>query len=743
MKRIGALGVCLVVASSLLPTPALATGPQRPDRNRPATSNARLEPTDSGGRVPGEVVVSYRPSTSRTDRAELRAATGARIVGSLPLDRTEVVSVARGEVDDTIAALESSPDVVFAEPNYYVSSSALPNDPRLDQLWGLQNTGQSVSGFTGTADSDIDAPEAWEITKGSRAVTVAIIDTGVAFDHPDLAANMWTNPGETGSGKATNGVDDDDNGFKDDWRGWDWIGSDNTPRDFFGHGTHVAGIVGATGNDSYGGAGVNWSVSLMPLRVLDSEGIGTTANVAAAIAYAAANGADVVNLSLGGPDFTLAVQTAISNAPNVLVVAAAGNEASNNDVSGSYPCNYPLTNIVCVAATDSLDQLAGYSNYGAVNVDLAAPGSRILSTVPAFTRALRETFEADISTSWITGGTGTQWSRGLDPFGYFAADSIDSDYVANTDSWLQTADPVNLEGQENCTLTYVFELDTEQNADAFEIEISANRTTWSPVGGWTGSTGGDWLTATHDISDHDGTSIYVRFRLVSNALLNAGGVSIDDVQVKCLSPNFMGTEFSYFSGTSMAAPYVAGAAALVLAAAPTTTIANLRSALVAGVDQVAGLTGKVATGGRLNVAKALGMVVPEVVPAADPSPSSSPTAEPSPDPSPSATDIVPDPDPTQDPLAPRARSITLNLQRHLVARGRVSAADDFSPCFANVIVKIKRWGKVIDSIETAPDGTYRIRIPDRPGRYVARVVANELSNAACAGATSPKARHRH
>ena len=745
MKRIGALGVCLVVASSLLPAHARATGPQDPDRSRPAGSNARLDPTGAGGRVPGEIVVSYRPSASRTDRGELRDAAGARVVSPLALARTEVVSVARGEVDKAIAALESSPDVAFAEPNYYVRTSALPNDPRLDQLWGLENTGQSVSGFAGTADADIDAPEAWEITKGSHAVTVAIVDTGVAFDHPDLAANMWTNPGETGSGKATNGTDDDRNGFKDDWRGWDWIGSDNTPRDFFGHGTHVAGIVGATGNDSYGGVGVNWSVSLMPLRVLDSEGVGTTADVAAAIAYAAANGADIVNLSLGGPDFSLAVQTAIGNAPGVLVVAAAGNEASNNDVTGSYPCNYPLTNIVCVAASDSLDQLAGYSNYGAASVDLAAPGSRILSTVPAFTRALRETFEADISSTWVIGGTGTQWSRGLDEFGYYAADSVDSDYVANTDSWLQTGDPVNLAGQENCTLSYVFELDTEQNADAFEIEVSANRTAWSPVGGWTGSTGGDWLTATHDISDHDGTSIYLRFRLISNALLNAGGVSIDDVQVKCLSSNFMGTEFAYFSGTSMAAPYVAGAAALVLAAAPATTIASLRSALVTGVDQVSSLTGKVATGGRLNVAKALDAVVPEVVPTADPSPSSSATADPSPDPSPSptATDIVPEPEPTADPLAPRARSITLNLRKHLVARGRVSVADDLSSCLANITVLIKRWGKVVRSIQTAADGTYRIRIPDRPGRYVAAIPAVEEPTAACAAARSRKIRHRH
>jgi len=741
MKRsLCVLASIAVVASSLWPTTAGAA--RRGPRDRPAVSATRdLElPT----KVPGEVVVSYRSQVDRAARAELRAASGARLIARIPAARTDVVKVGRGRVAETIAALESSPDVAFAEPNYYVRSSAVPNDPRYGQLWGLNNTGQNVMGFTGTNDADIDAPEAWETTTGSSDVVVAVIDTGVAYDHPDLSGNMWTNAAEMGGAAGT---DDDSNGFADDARGWDWIDNDNTPRDFFGHGTHVAGTIGASGNDAYGAVGVNWDVSLMPLRVLDSDGVGTTSDVAAAITYAANNGADIVNLSLGGPDFSFAVQNAIAAATNVLVVAAAGNESSNNDLTGSYPCNYALANIVCVAATDSKDILAGYSNYGAVNVDLAAPGSRVLSTVPAFTRALRETFEADISTTWTTGGTGTQWSRGLDSFGYFAADSVGSNYLANTDSWLQTTDQIDLTGQQNCTLTYVFELDTEEDFDAVQIEVSGDGTTWTHVGGWTGSTGGDWLSASHDLSAHDGTHVYLRFRLISNALFNADGVSIDDVQVKCLTPTFTGTEFSYLSGTSMATPHVAGAAALVLAGAPDATVANLRSALITGVDKVSGLTGKVVSGGRLNVVKALGVFVPSAIPDADPSPSGSASPEPStsasPSPSPSETSIIPDPDPTVEPLEPTARSITLRLRKHLVARGRVTAADDFSPCFANVTVKIKRWGKVIKTTETNDEGRYRVRIRDRKGKYVARVAKNELTDAICAATRSPRLRHRH
>ena len=158
---------------------------------------------------------------------------------------------------------------------------------------------------------------------------------------------------------------------------------------------------------------------------------------------------------------------------------------------------------------------------------------------------------------------------------------------------------------------------------------------------------------------------------------------------------------------------------------------------------MASLTGKVATGGRLNLAKALGTVLPEVLPTPDPSPSSSATVEPSPDPSPSATDIVPDPDPTADPLAPRVRSITLNLRKHLVAQGRVSAEDNLSSCVANITVLIKRWGKVVRSIQTETDGTYRVRIVDRPGRYAAAALAIDEPTTACAATTSSKVRHRH
>jgi subtilisin family serine protease len=687
-------------------------------------------------RVPGQVVVRYRPSTELARRNDVLGALRARLVSRRPMDRTDVLAVGRGEVDDAIATLEASPDVLFAEPNFIYRASAIPNDPRFGSAWGLDNTGQIVNGSSGTPDADIDAPEAWDSTTGSRDVVVAVIDSGIAYNHPDLAANIWRNPGESGGGKDSNGIDDDGNGFVDDWRGWDFVSDDNAPRDLLGHGTHVAGTIGAVGNDGIGTTGVNWQVSLMPVRVLNAQGSGTSADVGAAINYAAANGADVINVSLGGEGFSAAVGSAIAAAASSLVAVAAGNDATNNDTSASYPCNYASANIVCVGATDQADGLAGYSNHGVVNVDLAAPGSLVLSTVPSFTNAMTEGFEGDISASWSTGGTGTQWSRGLDSIGYYAADSVSGSYLPSSDTWLRTTSAVNLGGLENCHMSYFFSLDTEANVDRLLIEGSTNGSTWTELGTWSGSTGGDWLTGTHDLSAFDGSSVFLRFRLTSNLLVSRDGASIDDVRVRCLSTSFTGDEFSYSSGTSMATPHVAGAAALLLSAAPTATVAIIRNALLTGVDPTNDLFGKVGTGGRLNLATSLDIVKSAGLPLPTASPSSSASASPSPSASPSGSPTGP-----QLPVV-HDRTLTLRLRGHLRARGRVLESSSLPLCIADVEVRIKRNGKVIKRVRTDDEGRYSVALPDRGGRYKARITRSETAAIACGAALSPVRRHR-
>jgi thermitase len=209
-----------------------------------------------------------------------------------------------------------------------------------------------------------------------------VLDSGVDFTHADLAPNIWRNAGESGDGRESNGVDDDGNGLVDDWRGWDWVDDDNVPADANGHGTHVAGTIGARGNDFRGVAGAAWRARLVPLRVLDANGSGRVSDIIAAYAYAARAGIPIVNASMAGTHFSQAELDTLRASPQMLVVVAAGNDSRDNDVTGSYPCNHPLPNVICVAASDHEDDLASLSNYGRQSVDLAAPGTRILSTRP-------------------------------------------------------------------------------------------------------------------------------------------------------------------------------------------------------------------------------------------------------------------------------------------------------------------------------------------------------------------------
>ena len=280
-----------------------------------------------------------------------------------------------------IQALARQPQVRLIEPDYTVFADAIPNDPRFDELWGLNNTGQS----SGTPGADISAVEAWDITTGSSSVLVGVIDEGIQITHPDLAANIWVNPGEI----AGNGIDDDGNGFIDDINGWDFFNNDNSvfdgPSD--DHGTHVAGTIGAVGNNSTGVTGVNWNVTIMSLKFLGPTG-GSTADAISAIEYAQDKGVPVTSNSWGGGGFSQALKDAI-DACNCVFVAAAGNDGQNTDVTPHYPSSYTSSNVISVASTTRTDARSSFSNFGATSVDLGAPGSSILSTVPTNTYGLK------------------------------------------------------------------------------------------------------------------------------------------------------------------------------------------------------------------------------------------------------------------------------------------------------------------------------------------------------------------
>jgi len=278
--------------------------------------------------------------------------------------------------DEVRGRLSADKDVAGFEQDEVHQFAVLPNDPRRSELWGLDNAG----------DTDIDALAAWNLTTGSRNVVVAVVDTGVDYNHPDLAANIWTNPREI----VGNGIDDDGNGFVDDVHGYNFADNTSDPMDDQSHGTHVSGTIGAVGNNGTGVVGVNWSVSIMALKFLDATGSGYTSDAVRAINYATMMrtrygvNVRVMNHSWGGPGFSAALHDAIQASGNagILNAVAAGNDSANVDSAPSYPAAYDCSNMLTVAATTSQDQLASFSNWGTTSVDLAAPGYQILSTVP-------------------------------------------------------------------------------------------------------------------------------------------------------------------------------------------------------------------------------------------------------------------------------------------------------------------------------------------------------------------------
>ncbi|MEO8290765.1 MAG: S8 family peptidase [Gaiellaceae bacterium] len=331
-----------------------------------------------------EILVGFEPGVSASAQREVLARFGAAGEERYASIRGFLASVPGRRSGSIIAALERDPRVRYAEPNVRFYADQTPDDPSFGLLWGLDNSGQVVAGTAGTPDADIDAPEAWSVSTGSTDVTVGVIDTGVDYNHPDLADNIWINPGEDCAGCRSDGVDNDGNGYVDDWHGWDFLNDDNDPFDDNGHGTHVAGTVGAVGNNATGVAGVSWSVRIMPLKFLGANGAGDAAGAVRAVLYASSMGAVVTNNSWGGDGHSQALADAVANADvrGSLFVAAAGNNFSDNDSSANYPSNYDSPNVIAVAATTNRDARAWFSNYGRTTVDLGAPGASIFSTWP-------------------------------------------------------------------------------------------------------------------------------------------------------------------------------------------------------------------------------------------------------------------------------------------------------------------------------------------------------------------------
>ncbi len=347
--------------------------------------------------VPGELLIRFKGDAPSS--LKLREGVSADIIKKFDLpDEMK----ARGEagdlcqiklngisVEEALSMVGMNSNIAYAEPNYILhvpedqtdktemaspkDSKTTPNDLQ-PELWGLKNDGQ----LGGTPGADINADMAWNITTGKKenGPIIAVIDTGVDYNHPDLVNNIYINPGEI----PGDGIDNDGNGFIDDVHGYNFQAYNNDPMDNHSHGTHCAGTIGAEGNNGQGITGVNWNAQIMPLKFMDKGG-GTTAGAIDAVIYATKMGADICSNSWGGGGYSQALHDAIEAYPG-LFIAAAGNEHANNDVGPHYPSNYDLPNVISVASTDMNDQLSSFSNYGKTSVDIAAPGSKIYSTIP-------------------------------------------------------------------------------------------------------------------------------------------------------------------------------------------------------------------------------------------------------------------------------------------------------------------------------------------------------------------------
>jgi thermitase len=330
----------------------------------------------------GFVLISYFSGTNAATRRGDEAAAAAHVVKSY-INGTELASVPPGQVLSAIAAFHGRGHVRFAEPDYIMREDGVPNDPSFGLQWGHRNTGQTVNGITGTAGADERSVPAWSVTTGSRSVVIAEVDSGVDYNHPDLAANIWTNPGAVvGCAAGTHG--------------YNVLTSACDPMDdettYNGHGTHVAGILGAVGNNGVGVVGVNWATMILPVKWLDSTGSGSTSGLLSALdwvlrAQAAGVNVRVVNDSATwkGTAYSQALSDEIDllGSHDILFVTAAGNTGDNNDdpTLRRYPCGYDRPTEICVTASNQNDALPSWANYGVATVDLAAPGNNIYSTL--------------------------------------------------------------------------------------------------------------------------------------------------------------------------------------------------------------------------------------------------------------------------------------------------------------------------------------------------------------------------
>ena len=534
--------------------------------------------------VEGEVLVTFKKTASETkSRAVVkkRAMTMARHFKGLSRFKQKQTALVRAKGKSTkqlIAELSADPDVESVEPNYIRRPFGLPSDPRFNEMWALNNTGQTVNGTAGTPGADISYVEAFRRARTSTTrPIVAVIDTGVDHTHPDLKDNIWINSQELVNGSIIdNEVDDDGNGYKDDIFGYDFANGENIPVDAGTHGTHVSGTIAAVADNALGIAGVSRNARIMALRVAATGGTIDAAAFIDALEYTVAmknRGEPIVaiNASFGGPSSSLNEIQAIQAAANVgiLFIAAAGNDGSNNDVVDVYPANYRLENMIVVAASTQNDQLASFSNFGFDRVDLAAPGTNILSVKPTVLTLTAGATSYPSNTMTFSGEvlsrSGTVIDCGIGGIGDFPP-----------------AVSGNIALIERGGLTFANKVTNAMAAGATAALIYNNVTPGNYLG--TLITPGSWVPV-RSLSRSDGLAIKAALPLTAQVGMEQG--------------------FHFLNGTSMATPHVAAAVTLAALCYPNENSSVRKVRILNAVDQKPAFAGKTNTGGRLNMLKVI------------------------------------------------------------------------------------------------------------------------------------------
>ncbi len=591
----------------------------------PGASAQLVRESESQRFLPGEAIVIYEEGTGAGERREARGAAGVRFEQSLPLARTQHVTF-DGPVRAAVARLEDQPGVAHAQPNYrYQALAAAPNDTHFGQLWGMGAT------------PGVNVLPAWDRSRGAGQI-IAVVDTGVDLTHPDLAGNLWTGPG---------GI-----------HGRDFVDDDNVPDDHNLHGTHVAGTAAAVANNATGVAGVAPQARIMAVRALDGDGGGSSLDIAFGIVFAADNGASVINLSLGAPaggggDTLMRNAVTHAGTRGAVVVAAAGNENGNNDAAPTTPCTLPNANLICVASVTKTGARSGFSNYGRTTVDLGAPGGDgsgvanrdILSAKPAWGAPLfNESFNTVPFSEWTATGTWGPAGGGAGG-GNSVTDSPGADYAPNTSSMFQKTTGIDLTGQRGCMIDYLLRLSGIEEAvdssgdlvDAVGVGVVAGST---PAVGdeFAGSTPSlAFMRIEQSIEAMDGsTDIRPTFTFRSNEDVEGDGAYVDNFNLLCRGSSYddaigadeavAGHGYTAISGTSMAAPHVAGVAALVAAVDRNDTPAQVVQALREGAKPVPGMANVTVTGGVVDAVGAIdaGLALPRrpASPPASPKPPS-------------------------------------------------------------------------------------------------------------------------